>query len=160
MDSESPIYQLFDRDLYEDFTFKERYSGWPELRRYFRYVEKKWNTEAYIEYHKNVETAIWDDEKHKWYIECSDGTELYARWFLPCIGFASKHYKPPFPGLGNFKGDVYHTAYWPQHGVNFRGKRVALVGTGASGIQVSRHEICLSVLETYSFPSTGSTRDW
>ncbi|KAH0845740.1 Cyclopentanone 1,2-monooxygenase [Fonsecaea pedrosoi] len=138
VDSESPIYQLFDRDLYEDFTFKERYSSWPDLRRYFKYIEKKWNTEEYIEYNRNVETAIFDEQRHQWHIECSDGTEVYAQWFMPCVGFASKHYKPPFPGLQNFKGPQYHTAFWPQHGVNLKGKRVALIGTGASGIQVAQ----------------------
>lgn len=127
VDSESPIYQLFDRELYEDFTFKERYSDWRELQRYFKYVEKKWNTDAYTEYNRFVESATWLEDRHQWYIECSDGTELYARFFIPCLGFASKYYKPPFPGLRNFEGELYHTGQWPQHGVNFRGKRVALV---------------------------------
>lgn len=55
---------------------------------------------------------------------------------MPCIGFASRRYTPPVPGLGNFKGDIYHTAVWPQHDVGLKGKRVAEIGTGASGIQV------------------------
>jgi cation diffusion facilitator CzcD-associated flavoprotein CzcO len=66
VDSESPIYQLFDRELYEDFTFKERYSSWPELRRYFRHVVKKWNVDEYTEYNKYVETAVWDEGRHEW----------------------------------------------------------------------------------------------
>lgn len=54
---------------------------------------------------------------------------------MPNLGFASKHYSPPFPGIGNFKGAVYHTAQWPQHDAHLKGKRVAVIGTGASGIQ-------------------------
>lgn len=54
---------------------------------------------------------------------------------MPNLGFASKHYSPPFPGIGNFKGSVFHTAQWPQHDAHLKGKRVAVIGTGASGIQ-------------------------
>ncbi|KAK3718586.1 hypothetical protein LTR37_005090 [Vermiconidia calcicola] len=138
VDSESPIYQLFDRELYMDFNFKERYSAWPELRRYFKYVDEKWNISEYTKYNKYVETALWDNDKNMWWVECSDGTQTYCRWLIPCLGFASKHYRPPFPGLGNFAGQMYHTAFWPQYGVNLRGKKVALIGTGASGIQVAQ----------------------
>lgn len=136
VDSDTPIYQLFDKELWEDFTFKERYPGWQELRRYFQHVEKKWDVKSHTEYHKQVDSAFFDEEKQQWLVECSDGTEIYCRWFLPCIGFASKRYTPPFPGLGNFKGEVYHTAVWPQQGVNLKNKRIAHFGTGASGIQV------------------------
>lgn len=136
VDSDTPIYQLFDKDLWEDFTFRERYAGWPELRRYFEHVEKKWDLKKHIVFNKHVDGAIFDEKRHQWLIECSDGNEIYARWFIPAIGFASRRYTPPVPGLGNFRGDTYHTAVWPQYGVNLKKKRVAQIGTGASGIQV------------------------
>lgn len=136
MDTDTPIYQLYDKELWEDFTFKERYSGWPELRRYFEYVEKKWDLKKHMQFNKHVDAATFDEKRHQWLIECSDGSEIYARWFIPCIGFAARRYTPPVNGLGNFRGDVYHTAVWPQHGVNLKNKRVAQIGTGASGIQV------------------------
>ncbi|KIW73294.1 hypothetical protein PV04_01426 [Phialophora macrospora] len=136
VDTDSPIYQLFDKELWEDFTFKDRYPGWQELREYFNHVEKKWNIRDYTSFNKYVDGAVFDEGRQQWLVECSDGTEIYARWFIPCIGFASKRYTPPFQGLGNFKGDIYHSAVWPQHGVNLKGKRVAEVGTGASGIQI------------------------
>ena len=122
MDSDTPMYQLFDKDLYEDFTFTERYAGWKELRRYF-------------EYNKNVEAASFDEERNQWLVECSDGSEAYCRWFIAAIGFAAKRYTPPIKNLSEFHGDVYHTAVWPQHGVNLKNKRIAVIGTGASGIQ-------------------------
>lgn len=71
-------------------------------------------------------------------MECSDGSEIYCNWFIPCIGFASRRYTPPVPGLGNFRGDIYHTAVWPQHGVNLKNKRIGQIGTGASGIQCAQ----------------------
>ncbi|KAK4574543.1 hypothetical protein LTR86_001384 [Recurvomyces mirabilis] len=138
VDSDTPIYQLFDKELWEDFTFKERYAGWPELRRYFKHVEKKWNIEDHTEYNKHVDGAFFDEKTHQWTVECADGSNYNCRWFIPCIGFAARRYQPPIAGLSEFKGDVYHTAVWPQHGVNLKGKRVAQIGTGASGIQVAQ----------------------
>ena len=138
MDSATPIYQLFEKDLYEDFTFQERYPGREEIRRYFEYVDEKWNMSKDVVYDKHVDGATFDKSRNQWLVECSDGSEIYCRWFLPCIGFASKRYTPPFEGLGNFKGDIYHTALWPQYDVNMKGKRVAQIGTGASGIQVAQ----------------------
>lgn len=138
MDSESPIYQLFDKELYEDFTFSERYPGWPDIQRYFRHIDKKWNVHKHITYSKCVDTAIFDEKKHLWLVECADESQIYCRWFIPCLGFASKHYRPPVPGLGNFRGETYHSGVWPAHGVNLKNKRVAQIGTGASGIQIAQ----------------------
>jgi len=84
----------------------------------------------------HVDGATFDKKLNKWLVECSSGELIYCRWFIPCIGFAARRYTPPINGLGNFRGDVYHTAIWPQHDVNLKGKRVAQIGTGASGIQV------------------------
>ena len=138
VDSDTPIYQLFDKELYEGFTFKDRYAGWEELRRYFEYVDEKWDVKKDVVFNKHVDSAVFDESRHQWLVETSDGQEIYCKWFIPCIGFASRRYSPPIPGLGNFKGDIYHTAVWPQHGVNMKGKRVAQLGTGASGIQVAQ----------------------
>ncbi|KAF7951284.1 hypothetical protein EAE96_006606 [Botrytis aclada] len=136
VDSDAPIYQLFDKELWEDFTFKEKFPGGSEIRRYFEHVEKKWDVRKDLEFDKHVDGATFDKQRNQWLVECSDGTEIYCRWFIPCIGFASRRFTPPFNGLSNFKGDIYHTATWPQHGVNLKNKRVGQIGTGATGIQV------------------------
>ncbi|KAB8291076.1 hypothetical protein EYC80_009764 [Monilinia laxa] len=136
VDSDTPIYQLFDRELWEDFTFKEKFAGGKEIRRYFEHVEKKWDVKKDIEFDKHVDGANFDKSRNKWLVECSDGSEIYCRWFIPCIGFASRRFTPPFRGLSNYEGDIYHTAIWPQHDVNLKNKRVGQIGTGASGIQV------------------------
>ena len=91
-----------------------------------------------VEYDKHVDSATFHRERNQWLVETSCGGRIYCRWFIPCIGFASRRYTPPVAGLGNFKGDIYHTAVWPQHDVNMRGKRVAQIGTGASGIQCAQ----------------------
>ncbi|CZT09061.1 related to monooxigenase [Rhynchosporium graminicola] len=138
VDSDTPIYQLFDEELWKDFVFKERYAGGKELRRYFDHVEKVWEVRKDTEFNKHVDSAHFDESTNRWTVECSDGTEVSCRWFIPCIGFASKKYTPPVKNLGEFKGQVYHTAVWPQHDVSMKGKRVAVIGTGASGIQVAQ----------------------
>ena len=136
VDSDTPVYQLFDKELYKDFTFQERYPGGPELRRYFEHIEKRYNILPHITFNKCVDGAQFDEKKNQWLVECADESQIWCRWFIPCVGFAAKHYTPPVPGLGEFRGEVYHTARWPQHGVNLKNKRVAHMGTGASGIQV------------------------
>ncbi|EKG14236.1 Pyridine nucleotide-disulfide oxidoreductase [Macrophomina phaseolina MS6] len=135
VDSDSPIYQLFDSELYKGFTFKERYSDWRELKRYFQYVEQKWDLLKDIEYNRCVDGAQFDEGKRKWLVECTDGTQVYCRWLIPAIGFAAKKYVPKIKGLGDFQGELYHTAVWPQWGVSLKNKRIAVIGTGASGIQ-------------------------
>ena len=79
-----PIYQLFDKELWEDFTFKERYAGWQELRRYFQHIEKKWHVSDHVTFNKHVDGAVFDEKKHMWLVDCSDGSEIYCRWFIPC----------------------------------------------------------------------------
>lgn len=138
VDSDTPIYQLFDEELWKDFTFKERYAGGKELRRYFDHVEEKWQIKKDTVFNKHVDSAIFDEKTNRWNVETSDGSEISCRWFIPCIGFASRKYTPPVKNLGDFKGEVFHTAVWPQHDVNMKGKRVGIIGTGASGIQVAQ----------------------
>jgi hypothetical protein len=82
VDSDTPIYQLFDKELWSTFTFKERYAGWRELRRYFEHVEKVWDVKKDVEFNKHVDSAVFDEQRHQWLVECSDGTEIYCRWFI------------------------------------------------------------------------------
>lgn len=90
MDSDAPVYQLFDRELWEDFTFSERFPSWQELQRYFAHVEKKWDLRKDIEYCKNVESADWDSARCRWLITCSDGTETECKWLILSVGSSSK----------------------------------------------------------------------
>lgn len=99
------------------------YPAWPELRRYFEHVDKKWNVSAHTTFHKCVETATFDTKKSQWLIECTDESQYWCKWFIPNLGFALKNYSPPFPDINNFKGEVYHTAKWPQHDVYLKEAR-------------------------------------
>lgn len=90
VDTDSPVYQLFDKELWNEFTFTERYPGWRDLQRYFAFVEKKWDLRKDIEYNKNVEAASWDEVSRRWTVSCSDGTEAKCKWIIFSVGFASK----------------------------------------------------------------------
>ncbi|KAK7958791.1 hypothetical protein LTR80_006928 [Exophiala xenobiotica] len=134
--SDSPTYQFFDKEVWEGFTFSERFPGFRELQEYFAYVEKKWDLRKDIEYFKDVKSAHWLEDSKRWWIECCDGTETLCKWMFANVGFAAKEYVPYIKGFSEFKGEMYHTAHWPHHAVRLKNKRVAVIGTGASGIQV------------------------
>lgn len=68
VDTDTPIYQLYDEELWNDFTFKERYAGWQELRRYFKHVEKRWGLDELIEYNKHVDSAVFDEGEREWIV--------------------------------------------------------------------------------------------
>lgn len=113
VDSDAPIYQLFDKEVYQDFNFQERYPGWKELRDYFKYLDKKLDLSKDIKYDTTVEGATFDEEKRQWVIKTSDDIEYRCRWFVPAIGFAAKKYVPPYKGVDKFKGPIEHTAVCP-----------------------------------------------
>lgn len=135
VDSDAPIYQMFDKEVYQGFSFKERYPGWQELRRYFQYIEEVYHIKDHVKYNCCLEGATFDESRYQWDLKCSDGSQLRCKWFIPCIGFAAKKYVPPYQGIDKFKGVIEHTATWPQEGVDLKGKRIAVIGTGASGVQ-------------------------
>ena len=110
MDSDAPIYQLFDKEIWEEFSFRERYPGWKELRRYFDFLNAKIQFTKDTVFNCTVTGAEFDELRQQWLVKCADGSSAYARWFIPAIGFAAKAYKPNLPRQENFKGAIYHTA--------------------------------------------------
>ncbi|KAI9671786.1 MAG: hypothetical protein M1831_003314 [Alyxoria varia] len=138
VDSDAPIYQLFDKDIWQDFSFTERYPAWPELREYFSYINEKLDIEKDVKYNCELKSAEFNESRRQWLLTCTNGTQAYARWFIPAIGFAAKNYIPPIKGMDNFRGPLHHTARWPQEGLDMKDKRIAVIGTGASGVQTAQ----------------------
>src|SRR3546814_14976194 len=85
-----------------------------------------------------VSGARFDGDNSVWRVDTPQGEQISARFLLPCAGFAAKSYTPDIVGLESFAGERHHTAHWPQGGLSFAGKRVAIIGTGASGVQVAQ----------------------
>jgi cation diffusion facilitator CzcD-associated flavoprotein CzcO len=136
VDSHAPNYEFSIEELWQDWNWTERFPAWDELRRYFRHVDQKLGLSRDIRFNSRVTVARFDADADQWQIECADGHRIRARFFIPCTGFAAKAYVPDLPGLDGFVGPCVHTAHWPQDGLDMNGRRVGVIGTGASGIQV------------------------
>ena len=138
VDTECPVYQLTDPELFKDWTWSERYPGRDELVRYFAHVAKVWDLNKDITFNSRVQKAHWNQEASQWdlLIDQSGYTfAAHATHVVFCTGFASKAYVPPFKGIQNFAGRMCHTGFWDEK-IDFQDTRVAVIGTGASGVQV------------------------
>jgi cation diffusion facilitator CzcD-associated flavoprotein CzcO len=138
VDSPGPMYQFSRDDLWRDWEFSELYPSWQEIREYFHYVDKKLGLSRDIRFNRRVNEAEFDPARNRWTVRSSDGSVTKARYFVLCTGLGSKPYIPELPGLSDFAGERHHTALWPQQGLDLAGKRVGVVGTGASGVQVAQ----------------------
>lgn len=107
------------------------------MREYFAYVADKWDLRKDTLFQHYVTSATWSDTEAKWTITILDGPIFKARFFLPNTGFAARRYIPDFKGLESFKGTWIHPSYWPMEGEpDLKGKKIAVIGTGSTGIQL------------------------
>jgi cyclohexanone monooxygenase len=136
VDSHVPNYEFSLDELWRDWNWTERFPAWDELRRYFHYIDEKLELSPDIRFNTRVTGARFQAPDNHWLVTCADGTRTRARFLIPCLGFAAKAYVPDFQGLERFAGACHHTAHWPQKGLNLAGRRVGVIGTGASGVQV------------------------
>ncbi|KAF5364616.1 hypothetical protein D9758_005630 [Tetrapyrgos nigripes] len=137
VDSDLPIYQLSLPSLYKTWNYKEKFPGWKELREYFHHVDQTLDLSKDVYFNSRVSEAEWDGKEDRWVVKTEDGKKVAkARFLLLCTGIGSKYYIPDLKGLSSFKGIMHHTARWPQEGVDVKGKRVGIIGTGATGVQV------------------------
>ncbi|NOV23805.1 MULTISPECIES: flavin-containing monooxygenase [Cupriavidus] len=136
VDTQVPIYEFSDETLWKDWTWKELFPGWEELREYFHYVDSKWHVRKDMQFNARVASANFDEAKKQWTLETTGGEQFQGRYVILCTGFAAKPYIPKIDGLESFSGPKPHTGVWPQEGLDFKGKRVGVIGTGASAVQV------------------------
>jgi len=138
VDSQYPVYALSIPEVYNTWTWSQQYPGEKELKRYFQHVDNVLNISKDTLYEHRVLSARFEASEDKWHIECENGVKITARFFLCCLGFAAKRHFPDWSGLDNFKGYMCHSSFWPAEGVDMKGKRVAVVGSGATGIQIAQ----------------------
>jgi cation diffusion facilitator CzcD-associated flavoprotein CzcO len=153
VDTHVPMYEFSMQELWNDWDWTERFPAWDELRAYFRYVDRKLDLSRDIRFSTRVTAARFDEARRMWTVEAADGHTAEARILLLCTGFAAKPYVPPLPGLDRFRGPTPHTAQWPQEGLDLAGKRVGVIGTGASGVQVVQEAAAVAA-ETIVFQRT------
>jgi cation diffusion facilitator CzcD-associated flavoprotein CzcO len=136
-DSESISYGYsFSADLLQEWDWKERFSGQPENLRYLRYVTEKFDLRRHMQFDCTVESARWDDDATLWHLRLSDGRRLTAHFVITAIGLLSAPTLPRYEGLDEFEGLSFHTHSWPAEPIELAGQRVAVIGTGATGVQV------------------------
>jgi cation diffusion facilitator CzcD-associated flavoprotein CzcO len=136
-DSESYTYGYsFSKELLNEWHWKERFSGQPENLRYLNYVAEKFDLRKYMQFNAKVEAAHYDESHNLWRLKIADGREVTCRFVIMALGLLSIPTLPRFEGMDSFKGRSFHTFYWPQEPVELAGKKVAVIGTGATGIQV------------------------
>lgn len=138
VDSHVPNYEFSMEELWRDWNWSELFPGRDELQAYFHYVDSKLDLSKDIQFNTRVTGARFDEAGNFWEVENTAGDSLKAKFVVLCTGFAAKHHMPDFAGLDDFRGACHHTALWPQEGLDFTGKRVAVIGTGASGVQVTQ----------------------
>jgi cyclohexanone monooxygenase len=135
-DTHGLLYQYAHKDLWKGWDFDELYPAWDQIRAYFRYVDETLDLSRDIVFNSRISAAEFDEAARRWRLRTEDGRRVSARFLVLCTGIGSKPYIPDIAGLNDFGGQVYHTADWPQNDVDLTGKRVGVVGTGASGVQV------------------------
>lgn len=138
VDSHVPIYEYSDEKLWRDWYWDERFPDWRALRQYFEHVDTVWDLRRDIRFETRVQGATWSEAGRSWQIGTGAGDSLRSRFLVLCTGFAAKAHIPDFPGLDDFAGAWHHTAHWPQEGIDLTGLRVGVIGTGASGVQVTQ----------------------
>jgi cyclohexanone monooxygenase len=125
----------FSDELQQEWTWTEKYATQAEILRYMNWVADKLDLRSGIRFNTRVIAAVLDEDAMRWTVTTDDGGVITARFCVMATGPLSAALTPDFPGLSTFKGEVYHTAHWPHQPVDFTGKRVAVIGTGSSGIQ-------------------------
>ncbi|KAI6855739.1 FAD/NAD(P)-binding domain-containing protein [Hortaea werneckii] len=138
VDTPIPIYEYSLPQIWKDWTWTEKYPGYDELRKYFAHVERKLDIKKDVAFDTRVVGAQFNPQTHKWDIQTEDGRTAHARYLINAIGFAAKRHFPDWKGLDTFKGEMHHSSFWPESGVDMKGKRVAVVGTGSTGIQIAQ----------------------
>jgi len=138
VDSQVPLYEFSLPEVWRTWSWTERFPGWKELRAYFRHVCDTFDLWPQMRLGTRVESARFAEKASLWRLHLDGGDTVTARFLLPALGFASKPYVPDIPGLDTFAGEWCHTARWPQEGIDLAGRKIALIGTGASGVQVAQ----------------------
>jgi cation diffusion facilitator CzcD-associated flavoprotein CzcO len=136
-DSESYTYAyLFSKELFEDWEWQEHFAEQPEIERYLNHVVDRFDLRRHMQFGAKVTSAEYAESSGQWTVVTGDGTEYRTRFLVASTGVLSVPHFPAVPGRREFRGESYHTGMWPSAPVDFAGKRVAVIGTGSSGVQV------------------------
>ena len=126
----------FSEALQQDWRWTRRFAGQPEILAYANHVADRFDLRQHIEFKTRVQCATYDEKNGLWRVQLDTDQTFSTRFLILGTGNLSAPRVPEIPGLNDFKGNWFHSSRWPDEGVNFAGKRVAVVGTGSTGIQI------------------------
>ncbi len=136
-DTQAMVYSYsFDHEMVQQWQWSERYPRQPEVLAYLNAVADKHDLKRSINFNTRVVSARWDEAAELWVLQTNKGKTVSARFLIEGVGLLSSTNVPSFKGMDTFKGEIFHAARWPEEKVDLAGKRVAVVGTGSTGIQL------------------------
>ena len=136
VDIESMAYSFsFSEELQQEWQWSEKYSPQPELLKYAQHIADRFELKRHIAFDTRVASAHFDEDADEWLVTTECGKRVRAQHVVMATGVLSASKEPDIAGRDNFKGDTYRTGLWPKEGVDFKGKRVAVIGTGSSAVQ-------------------------
>jgi cation diffusion facilitator CzcD-associated flavoprotein CzcO len=135
-DSESWTYGYsFSKELMREWDWKEHFSPQPDTLEYLDHVARKFDLRREMQFNAMVRAAHWDEAANQWVVTLESGQQARSRFLCTAVGILSAHTLPAIPDRESFAGPAYHPARWPKTPVDFTGKRVGIIGTGATAIQ-------------------------
>ncbi|KAE8140577.1 hypothetical protein BDV38DRAFT_239922 [Aspergillus pseudotamarii] len=135
VDSEMPAYQFNIPVVWKDWHWSERFPGVEELRRYFEHVDRVLELSKDTYFNTVVSECRFDSGSGLWIVHTSTGIRATCKYLIAATGSSYKKYFPDYPGLNQYKGQLVHSAAYPDN-LNVTGKKVGIVGNGASGLQI------------------------
>jgi len=136
-DSESYSYHYsFSQELLDEWDWSEHFAAQPEILRYLNFVADKFDLRKDMQFETRIKSAAYDKAANEWAIRTEPGETARAKILISATGPLSAPQMPKIDGIDDFRGDSYHTSQWPHEPVDFSGKRVGIIGTGATGVQV------------------------
>lgn len=127
----------FSKELLDEWKWSRRYAGQPEILAYARYVAEKFGLREQISFGTRVTSAIYDEESLGWLVTTCSGETVWSQYCIMASGHLSTPSTPQLAGLEDFSGQWCHTGQWPREPVDLAGKRVGIIGTGSTGIQLA-----------------------
>jgi cyclohexanone monooxygenase len=153
----------FSPELEQEWTWSERYATQPEILRYIHHVADRFDLHKDVLLNTRMTRAVYDEAAARWTISAEDGRQWSARYFVMAVGQLSTTKRPNYPGQASFRGEILHSGEWPDREIDFTGKRVAVIGTGSSGMQMTpviaakaKHLTVFQRTANYSVPAANA----
>ncbi|MEZ5411104.1 MAG: NAD(P)/FAD-dependent oxidoreductase [Acidimicrobiales bacterium] len=136
-DSESYSYgYFFNQEILAEWKWDEHFAGQAETEAYLNFVTDKLDLRDLMQFRTRIASMDYDEPTATWTLTTEDGAKLRCRFLVSAMGVLSVPYWPSIPGRDRYQGEAYHTGQWPKEPVTFAGKKVAVIGTGASAVQL------------------------